>query len=156
MIALEMIASGVVATAFMDLWQRLLRLVTGLPAANWGLVGRWFVHALRGRLMHDPIASAPAVRDEVRIGWIFHYAVGVVYGVVYVMLLRHGLEIEPSLLNGLVFGVLSVVVPWFFFMPAMGAGLLARKTPAPLTACLQALASHTVFGLGLVVGALLV
>ncbi len=156
MIVLEILASGVVATAFLDLWQRLLRWVTGLPTANWGLVGRWFVHALGGRLMHDPIASAPAVPGEVRIGWIVHYATGVVYGLIYLILLRRGLGVEPSILNGLIFGVLSVVVPWFFFMPAMGAGMLGSKTPAPLKACLQSLGSHTAFGLGRAVGASLV
>jgi hypothetical protein len=153
---LEMIASGVVATAFLDLWQRLLRLLTGLPAGNWAFVGRWFVHALRGRFMHSPIAASPEVPNELPIGWVFHYAVGVVYGVVYVLLLRYGLGLEPTLLNGLVFGVLSTVVPWFFFMPVMGAGVLGSKTPAPLKACLQALASHAAFGLGLAVGAMVV
>ena len=73
-------------------------------------------------------------RNELAIGWIGHYAVGILYGFVYVPLMRNGLGLEPSLLNGLVFGVLSTVVPWFFFMPAMGAGVLANKAPNPLLA----------------------
>jgi hypothetical protein len=152
---LEMIVSGVVATAFLDIWQRILRALTGLPVSNWALTGRWFVNAFRGRFMHAPIAATPEEPNELAIGWIGHYVVGIAYGVVYVPLMRHGLGIEPSLVNGLVFGLASVVVPWFFFMPAMGSGVLARNTPNPLLACAQSLAAHVVFGAGLAVGAML-
>ena len=153
---LEMIASGLVATLFLDLWQQALRLATGLPASNWALVGRWFVHAGRGKFFHDAIAKEPPEPNETAIGWIGHYIVGVAYGPIYIGLLRYGFGVEPDIANGLMFGALSVVVPWFFFMPAMGAGMLALKTPAPATARLQALAGHTVFGLGLAAGSMLV
>ncbi|MBL8700847.1 MAG: DUF2938 family protein [Alphaproteobacteria bacterium] len=153
---LEMIVSGVVATVFLDVWQRILRAMTGLPTANWALTGRWFVNAFRGKFMHSPIAAAPAEPNELAIGWTGHYIVGAAYGFVYVPLMRHVLGIEPSLLNGLVFGIASTIVPWFFFMPAMGAGVLARNTPKPLVGCLQALGSHTAFGAGLAVGAMMV
>ncbi|MBI1778122.1 MAG: DUF2938 family protein [Proteobacteria bacterium] len=152
----EIVASGIMGTVFLDLWQQGLRLATGLPAGNWGLVGRWFGHAARGTFFHEPIAKAEPVNNEIVIGWVGHYAVGVLYGLVYVVLIRTVLGLEPSLANGLVFGVASVVVPWFYFMPAMGAGVLGNKTAAPLIACLQSLASHTACGLGLAVGSLMV
>ena len=156
MVILEYIASGVAATLLMDIWQQVLRLATGLPASNWSLVGRWFAGAARGEFFRGPVAQKPPVANEKAIGWIGHYLTGIAYGFVYVPLMRHGLEMEPSLLNGLVFGVVSVVVPWFFFMPAMGAGVMAKNAPSRIVPCLQALASHVVFGLGLAVGAILV
>lgn len=153
---LECIASGVVATLFLDLWQRALKAATGLPASNWALVGRWFAGAARGAFFAGPVAQKPSVANEAAIGWIGHYLTGIVYGFVYVPLMRHGLGFEPSLLNGLVFGLASVVVPWFFFMPAMGAGMLAKNAPKPIVPCLQAMASHAAFGIGLAVGAMLI
>jgi hypothetical protein len=45
--------------------------------------------------------------------------------------------------------MLSVVVPWFFFMPAMGAGLMGRKTPRPLALSISALVVHSVFGVSI-------
>jgi hypothetical protein len=153
---LEMVVAGVVATAVLDIWQRVLRLATGLPVSNWALVGRWFANAAKGTLFHKAIADAPPVHNELAIGWIGHYAVGIAYGVAYVLLMRRVLGVEPSLVNGLVFGVASVVVPWFFFMPAMGAGVLGRNTPNPRRACLMALAAHAMFGLGLAAGAMIV
>jgi uncharacterized membrane protein YagU involved in acid resistance len=152
----EMIVSGVVATLFMDVWQRLVLPRLGVPPGNWGLVGRWFVQAGRGRIFHDSIAAAPEVPNETAIGWVGHYAVGILYGVVFVLLVRGWLGLEPSLLSGLVFGIASVVVPWLFFMPAMGNGVLGSRTPKPALACLLAFLAHSVFGVGLAVGAMAV
>jgi hypothetical protein len=152
----EMIVSGFVATAILDLWQRLLRAATGLPVTDWALGGRWFAHLARSKVFHEAIAKAPAIPNELAIGWIGHYAVGIAYGFVYVPLMRAGFGVEPSLANGLVFGAASVVVPWFFFMPAMGNGVLGRNTPNPPRACLLAFVAHVVFGLGLAIGAMLV
>ncbi len=154
--ALEMVVAGVVATALLDVWQRVLRVATGMPPSNWALVGRWFANAAHGRLFHEAIADAPPVANELAIGWVGHYAVGIVYGVAYVLLVRRVLGVEPSIVNGLVFGALSAVVPWFFFMPAMGAGVLGARTPNPRRACTLALAAHTIFGLGLAAGAMIV
>lgn len=155
MLALEAILSGVVATLLLDLWQRLLFAVKGVPPTAWALVGRWFRSALRGRLFPGTVAQLAEEPGELRLGWTVHYVVGIGYGAVYVLgLSAFGLE-PASLLNGLVFGSASVAVPWFFFMPAMGAGLLARRAPNPALARVLALAAHTVFGLGLAFGSLL-
>ena len=104
----EMVASGLVATALMDLWQQLLRATAGVPVSDWSLVGRWFGHVPRGRLFHAPIGQATPVPNERAIGWIGHYATGIVYGFVYVPLMRAGFGLEPSIVNGLVFGAASV------------------------------------------------
>ena len=152
----EMIVSGVVATLFLDVWGRVLHYVFRQPLPNWGRVGRWFVKACGGTFFHHSIDAVPPVANETAIGWVFHYAVGIAYGVVYVWVIRGLLGWEPSLLNGLVFGAISSVVPWFFFQPAMGAGVMGSRTPNPAKATFLAFVAHTLFGLGLAVGALMV
>jgi hypothetical protein len=152
MTLLEPLLSGLVATAALDLWQRLLKLTAGLPPTSWALVGRWWRSAMRGLVFPGSVAALPEGPGELRLGWTVHYLVGVGYGVVYVFGLRAFGADPASLWNGLLFGAASVVVPWFFFMPAMGAGLLARRTPRPALARTLALAGHTVFGLGLALG----
>ena len=60
--------------------------------------------------------------------------------------------IKPTIIDGLLFGIASVVVPWLFFMPALGIGILANKAPNPRLECALALMMHSIFGLSLGVG----
>lgn len=48
---------GIGATAVMDLWAAFLKRFFGVPALDYGLVGRWFGHLPRGRFVHDSIAQ---------------------------------------------------------------------------------------------------
>lgn len=72
----EMAVSGVAAMALMDLRQRLLELAIGQPTSDWALVGRWFAHLPRGTVIHEAIAKADPVPNELVLGWIGHCATG--------------------------------------------------------------------------------
>ena len=145
--------AGLFATAVLDIWQRLVHAATGIPPANWGLIGRWFAWLPRGRLVHTPIGDTAAVQGELALGWAMHYLVGLAYGFAYVGLIVYGLERQPSLLNGLVFGACSVVIPWFILQPGLGIGVMGRKTPRPAIPILNALSNHLVYGVALFAGA---
>ena len=152
----QSIASGVVATIILDLWQQALRFTVGLPAPNWAVNGRWFAHLPRGRFVHEGLAETPPVANEAVIGWSGHYLIGVVYGFAYIGVVVLALGRAPSLVNGLVFGVVSVVLAWCVMMPGTGKGMFARNSDNPPLACALALLAHIVFGLGLYAGAALV
>lgn len=147
--------SGVFATVVLDLWQRLLFAIAGVPPANWGLIGRWFAHMPRGRFVHDAIAEAEPVANEAAIGWILHYLIGIAYGFAYLGLVVLLLGGAPSLLNGFLFGLASVVIPWFLMQPALGLGVMGRRTPKPWVPTLNALAGHVLYGVALYLGVLL-
>ena len=70
---------GIGGTAALDLWALLLSAVFGLPAPNWGLVGRWFAHLAKGTFFHKDITAATAVPNEAALGWFAHYAIGIIY-----------------------------------------------------------------------------
>ena len=55
-------------------------------------------------------------------------------------------------IDGMIFGIISVVVPWFFFLPALGNGVLGRLTPKPILVCSLALMMHTIFGMSIGTG----
>ena len=59
---------------------------------------------------------------------------------------------NTSLLSGFLFGLISVVVPWFFFLPATGKGLMGNKTPNPKLTKVLSTCSHVVVGLFLAIG----
>ena len=143
---------GVVATALMDLWLLLL-LRLGVPATGFGMVGRWVGHLARGRIAHAAITRAAPVRFELALGWGVHYTIGVGYAALLVAAQGTTWHDRPTFLPALAFGALTVAAPWFVMQPAMGAGVLALKTPTPLKNSLRTLANHLVFGAGLYVAA---
>ncbi len=147
-LSFKLMLVSVLSVAAIDVWQRLFYKLGGLPQTNWKLIGRWLLVLLRERIVFNKsLSNTPAIAGEAAAGWVLHYAVGGVYVLFYYVLWKHVSLLTPTLSDGLVFGIISVVVPWFFFMPAMGAGLFARHTPRPLYACTAALVTHSVFGM---------
>lgn len=145
-------AVGIGATALMDLWLWLLSRL-GVPATGFAMVGRWVGHFARGSFAHAAISKAAPVRFERGLGWATHYLIGIAYALLLVGLQGTAWLDQPSPLPALAFGVLTVAAPWFVMQPALGAGVLALKTPTPLKNGLRNLANHAVFGAGLYVAA---
>ena len=137
---------GIVSCVVMDLWQRLLKLLYSINPSDWSVVGRWFVLVVSVRQIYNPtIDQVAPIKNELIIGWIVHYSVAILYSIFFYILLEYGI-CTASLINGIIFGLISVIVPWFFFMPALGKGLLGTKTPSPLMACSLAVGSHIAIG----------
>ena len=137
---------GIVSCVVMDLWQRLLKLLYNINPSDWSVVGRWFVLVVSDRQIYNPtIDQVAPIKNELIIGWIVHYSVAILYSIFFYILLEYGI-CTASLINGIIFGLISVVVPWFFFMPVLGKGFLGMKTPSPLMACSLAVGSHVALG----------
>jgi hypothetical protein len=147
---------GVGATVVMDLWALFLALVAGEPKANWAPVGRWFYHAGRGRLFHESISDAAPFANENALGWIGHYAVGIVYGVALAVMAGPDWLAAPTLQPALLWGVVTVAAGWFLLQPGLGLGVAASKLPNPNRVRALNLAAHVAFGLGLYGTALLI
>lgn len=143
---------GVGATALMDLWLGLLRRA-GVPSPDFGLLGRWVGHLFHGQIAHEAIRRAPSFRGERGLGWLTHYAVGIVFAAVWVQLQGAAWLHRPTVLPAVAWGLATAVLPLFLMQPAMGAGIASSRTATPLMNCLRSLASHAVFGLGLYVSA---
>jgi len=155
-IAIQGVLIGVIATIGMDIWAVIVKHVLRLPTADWAMVGRWFGHMPRGVFVHHPVSGAAPIANELAIGWIGHYVTGVVYGLAYLYIVQVLLSSSPSLISALVFGLVTLVAPWFIMQPAMGAGVFATRTPRPSVMRLVNLSMHAVFGAALYVGWLLV
>ena len=147
---------GIGANVLFDLWQRGLALATGGPPPNWAPIGRWFWHLRDGKVFHDDIGKAAPYARELALGWIGHYAIGVVYGVVFALIVGPGWLAAPRLLPAWIFGLVTVGFGWFLLQPGLGMGWAASRTPNPARVRLLNLAGHTVFGLGLWLTALLI
>ncbi len=149
------IAVGIGATLVMDLWGLSLKRVFNIPASNYCLVGRWLRHMVNGVFKHASIAAAARKPAECAIGWLAHYTIGVLFALTLAFVAPGWLE-SPALAPALIFGLVTVIFPFFIMHPGFGLGLAASKTPDPTQARLRSLMNHAVFGLGLYISALVV
>jgi len=144
---------GIGATFLTDLWNLFLKRAFNVASLNYCLLGRWIRHMPRGTFRHVSINAAPQKRFECTTGWIAHYSIGLVLTLVFVVAASRDWLVRPTLLPALVYGVVTIVFPFFIMQPSLGLGVAASKTPKPSRARLKSLATHTVFGLGLYLSA---
>lgn len=149
------LAIGAGATLAMDAWLLLQRHL-GVRTLDFAHLGRWVGHLARGRVAHAAIARAPAVRGELALGWLAHYAIGIAFAALLVAWQGLAWTREPTLLPALALGAVTVAAPLFVMQPAMGAGFAASRTPTPWSNRLRSLANHVVFGAGLYLAAVVV
>jgi hypothetical protein len=147
--ALDVTLLGIIATALLDLWALARKTLSGAAMPDYAMVGRWVGHMFEGRFRHDSIAHARPVQFESLLGWGVHYATGIVFAWILMMLSGAKWLCEPALLPALVVGVGSVAAPYLLLQPGMGLGIAASRAPRPKVARLRSLMTHTVFGLSL-------
>jgi hypothetical protein len=147
------IAIGIGATMLMDLWNLFLKRTFSIPSLNLCFLGRWLRH-MPATLRHTSIAAAPQKRFECAFGLIAHYTIGVVLAFTLVVLTSGDWLARPTLLLGLIYGIGTVIFPFFVLQPSLGLGVASSRTPNPMQARLKSLATHTVFGIGLYLCAL--
>ena len=143
------IAVGAGATAVMDLWNLLVKVVLGIPSLDYCLLGRWICHMRHGTVRHVSIAAAAPMPLECVLGRIAHYTIGVALGGVFVALTPRGWLAQPTVLPPLIFGIITVALPFFIMQPSLGLGVASSRTRNPVQARLKSLMSHTAFGMGL-------
>ena len=149
-------AVGIGATLVMDLWNLFLKRTFGISSLNYCLLGRWLRHIPEGTMRHASIAAASRKPLECTVGWLAHYTIGVVFALVFVVLASGDWLARPTVLPALLYGIGTVVFPFFIMQPSFGLGIAASRTPKPAQARLKSLVTHTVFGVGLYVCALAV
>ena len=149
------VAIGLGATLTIDLWALLLRRGFGIPSLSFCLLGRWILHMPAGRFVHASIAASTPKPRECAVGWTAHYLIGGSLGLLFALVAPAGWLAHPTAGPALAFGVITVLMPFLVLQPALGLGVASSKAPRPWPARLRSLATHTVFGAGLYLWALL-
>ena len=105
---------GIFCCFAMDIWQRILFLIFKTPPTNWSTADRWFIMLINKKIIiNENLDNENPVKYELLIGWLFHYWGAIFYGYAYYFLLAVDI-LDASILSGLIFGLILVVVPWFF------------------------------------------
>lgn len=144
---------GLGATLVMDLWTLLLKRVFHIPSLSYCLVGRWLRHMQEGRFKHASIVTAAPKPRECAVGWVAHYLIGAIFAVALVALAPAEWLQRPTLWPALLFGLVTVAVPFLVMQPSFGFGIAASNTPNPGQARAKSLMTHAVFGIGLYLSA---
>ena len=158
-LALSLISAiliGLGATLTTDLWALFLKRVLKIAAPNYCLVGRWFRTMPEGIFKHSNIASTPQKSAECTVGWIAHYMIGITFAIAFVALAGNNWLQHPTLIPAIIFGVVTVLMPFFIMQPSFGLGFAASKTSNPAQARLRSLMNHIAFGVGLYLFGLLI
>lgn len=148
-VLINIVVTGLLATIAIDIWATFSNRVLKFPRTNWAMVGRWIGHIPSGKYVHDPVSESAEIKYESAIGWLFHYFIGVVYAAFYVAIIVFFLGLSASLLSAWVFGLVTILSPWFIMQPALGLGMCAAKAPKPNMVRLQNFAIHSIFGVAL-------
>jgi DUF2938 family protein len=155
-LVLPAIAMGVTGSALMDAWSAVVRRRFGIPTLDYRLLGRWIGQMPRGRFVHERIAAAEPVAGERAIGYAAHYAIGISFAWLLLLIVGRDWLASPTLGPALAIGLGTIVAPWFVMQPAMGAGIAGSKSPRPAATRLRNLGTHAVYGFGLYVSAVVV
>ena len=147
---------GLGATLTFDLWAMFLKHVFKITPSNICLVGRWLRYMPEGTFRHSNIMSAPQKSAECALGWIAHYMIGITFAVAFVAIVGNDWLQRSTLIPAIVFGVVTVMAPFFIMQPSLGFGFAASKMPNPAQARVRSLMNHAAFGVGLYLFGLLV
>ena len=147
---------GLGATLTFDIWALFLKYAFKITPSNFCLVGRWIRYLPEGIVRHSNLVSTSQKSRECIVGWIAHYLIGITFAVGFVIFVGSNWLQHPTLIPALIFGIVTVLVPFFIIQPSFGLGIAASKTSDPLQARLRSLMNHIVFGIGLYLFGLLV
>ena len=145
---LHVLFIGIGATIFIDLYAFILQRYFNIPSLNYQFVGRWLVGISKGQFVHHKIMQSPSVRFEKYIGWFSHYVIGIIFSTLFIKIVGTHWFISPKLFSALLFGVSTVIFPFFLMQPCLGFGIAASQTPSPSSARLKSLSTHFMFGVG--------
>jgi hypothetical protein len=143
------VAIGAGGSAAIDVWGAVVRRGFGVATLDYALLGRWIGHFREGTFKHARIGGAVPVRGERLLGWLAHYSIGVGFAGILLVLVGLDWVRSPTLWPALLIGIATVAAPWFVMQPAFGAGFAGSKAANPWPGRLRNLGTHTAFGLGM-------
>ncbi|HVI45789.1 MAG TPA: DUF2938 domain-containing protein [Chitinophaga sp.] len=152
---IKTILIGIGGTIAMDIWALLLKHLFNIQSLNYAFVGRWIGHFSNGKFMHNSIAKAPPIAGEKAIGWCAHYLIGITFSILLVIIWGYEWIDTPRIIPALIIGIATTIAPFLIMQPGMGLGIAAAKLPNANTARFRSLLTHTIYGIGLYLTALI-
>ena len=154
-IIIKIIAIGIGATILLDIWNYILSLLD-IKSLDYRFVGRWIGNFVNGKFYHKNIMIAPALQNELFIGWTAHYLIGISFSFFLIFVFGNEWLLKPLIIPAIIIGFVTVIFPLFIMQPALGFGVASSNLPNPLVRVLKSIITHLVYGAGLYLSAILV
>jgi hypothetical protein len=143
------IIAGILGTIAMDLLNYLLARMGLILRIDVRMIGRMSAGWFRGRFRYHNPAEMVQVANELLLGYLTHYAIGVGLAIPFVFAWSHlfGKPLSPEWI--LTYGVATTVASVLVVYPSMGLGVFGMRSPEGIRAPLSSLANHFFFGAGM-------
>ena len=155
-LVLMVLTAGVLGTIVMDMLNHFFSRIGMISKLEVNMIGRMAAGWRHGRFFYKHPNEMDEVAHEVLFGYITHYLIGIVLAIPYIF----GWDIliggNPSLIWAIFYGIVTTVASWFFVYPTLGLGVLGLKSSEGFRAAFSSLANHLFYGIGLVVGIVLI
>jgi hypothetical protein len=139
---------GIGATAIVDGFTFVLSLFTH---KGHGIVyiGRWVAYIFKGKLFHNTIIETPPSANEMLIGWLTHYTVGILFAFSLIAIFGKRWLVKPNFMAAMIIGNVTLFFPICVLQPALGFGIAFSKLSQAPFLLIKIILIHVVYAIGL-------
>ncbi|MFC1883159.1 DUF2938 family protein [Thermodesulfobacteriota bacterium] len=147
----EIFLMGIFATLFMDVGYLFIVYVVKIiqPSMMPYHLGRWILYMFQGIFVHDDIRLVNPIFIEKPVTPLMHYMIGIFLAAVFFWMRKNVKLFPKSIYMGIIFGWITVILPWFIMYPALGFGFLGLDCPQNTNYIFLSFFNHTLYGLGI-------
>ena len=146
----ELLCMGVFSTLVMDIGEEAVKALLPIKESMGPqYLGRWILNMFNGVFIHDNIQTATQFRFEIPVAISCHYLMGIFLVGIFLWL-RNNIKIFPSsMVMGLVYGWITMLVPWLIIFPALGFGFFGLGAHNDINNIIASIIAHSFYGLGM-------
>ena len=146
----EIVFSGIFSTIIMDIGEETVKALFPIKESLAPqYLGRWILNMFNGVFIHDNIQTATQFGFEIPVAISFHYFTGIFLVGIFLWLRNNKKIIPNSKYMGLVYGWITIFLPWLIMYPALGFGILGLGVDVGANNLIASLIAHSFYGLGI-------
>lgn len=151
---IKTILIGVGATLAIDCFTFIISLFGNSPRGIL-FVGRWLAYIPKGKFFHNTIIQTPSIANELIIGRVAHYCIGITFAFLLVIIYGEKWISKPRLYPAMIIAIITLITPIFILQPALGFGIAFTNMPHQLHLLTKTIIIHAIYGFGLYFSAVL-
>jgi len=146
----EIVFMGVFSTLVMDIGEEAVKALYPIKESmKPQYLGRWILNMSDGVFIHDNIQTATQFSFEIPVAISVHYFTGIFLVGIFLWLRNNIKNFPSSMVMGLVYGWLTILVPWLIMFPALGFGFFGLGAHNGINNIIASIIAHSFYGLGM-------